>query len=412
LDMSETARLLLGSIHCHSVFSDGHATPRQLLAAAGRAGLDFLAITDHVPPVVDEHGAAEEGSASRGPAAPSFPSAASEFPRLASGVLRIPGLEYSPPGGHYLVLGAEPWEVPDPSTIDGWPAPASTVRAVAGRAGLAGFIAHPDDEGSSFLKVPSYAWKDWDLPEPYGLEVWNLSTDLARSLRSYRDVLRALLSGPYRSVPAPHPATLARWDRLGRYRRTVGIAGTDAHAYPARWHGIPVTVVPYDQAFASLATGIWVSSSRLEGTPEEVAAAIVEALSCGRALVVNRSWGHPLGFVFQARPLRSSGPAFVSGDVIPPGLPVRFEVAVPRPAWIRLLRNGVAVANTYGSELSLEPLPGSERDDEPGGGPGFPGGPRQEAWRVEVWVSTGRWSKACPGFSLWLMSNHIYRALR
>jgi len=411
--------LLLGSVHCHSVFSDGSGTPKQMLATAGRVGLDFLAITDHVPARIDDHAGDEgatggadatSGGGPRGPAR--FPAVPGDFPLWASGVVRVPGLEYSPRRGHYLVLGADPWEAPDPSEIRGWPGPSSAIGAVAGRTGVLGFVAHPDDEGNSFLKIPSFAWRDWGATGYRGLEVWNLATDLARSLHGYRDVIRAALAGPYRAVPPPSPVTIARWDSLAQRRRVVGIAGTDAHAYPTRWHGIPLTIVPYDRAFESLQTGVWVDRATLEGAPEVRASGIIEALGRGRALMVNRAWGHPLGFVFQARRLASPGDPFVSGDIIPADCPVRFEVAAPGSAWIRLIRNGTAVANTYGRELSLEPFPigGREPGGVAGGGCCAPGEVVQEAWRVEVWVSSTHWSKAGSAFFLWILSNHIYRA--
>lgn len=389
------SRLLLGGIHCHSVFSDGSATPREMLAAGGRVGLDFLVITDHVPATVDDHA----GLPDRGGR---FPSSPGDFPVAASGLVRVPGLEYSPRKGHYLVLGAEPWEAPDPGEIPGWPALGSCVQAVCERPGLLGFIAHPDDEGSSFLKVPSYAWGDWGVSGFTGLEVWNMATDLARTLRGYRDLLRAAVAGPYRAVPPPNPATLARWDSLARRRKVVGIAGTDAHAYVTRWHGIPLTVLPYERAFAALETGVWVERPMLDGPAPDRVAGILEAIRRGRTLMVNRAWGHPLGFVFQARRLASPGPPFVSGDVIPAGCEVRFEVAAPASAWIRLLRDGVPVANTYGRELTLEPF----------GGPAAAAvGDVQEAWRAEVWVSSSHWSRYGSGFFLWILASHIYRAL-
>lgn len=411
------ARLLLGSIHCHSTFSDGTRSPEAMLRVAGDVGLDFLAITDHVPPVITGHSEGGLAGAGVGPAtgpgsaARHFAGVAARFPAAAYGVVRVPGLEYSPRTNHYLVLGADPWEVPAPDAIPGWPRAAAYLEAAAGRPGALGFLAHPDDEGSAFLKVESFPWDDWSVDGFAGMEVWNLSTDLARSMGSFRDVLRTALAGPYRAVPPPSPATLARWDRLGQRRRVVGIAGTDAHALPVRWHGLPLTVIPYDRAFASLETGVWVDRTALDGPVEARVRGILDALGRGRALMVNRAWGHPLGFVFQARRLDSDGLPFVSGEVVPAGCPVRFEVATPGTAWIRLLRNGEPVANTYGRELSLEPFPAAASAEERQAGPAGAARVVQEAWRAEVWVNAGHWARSASGFFLWILSNHIYRAL-
>ena len=36
-----------GDLHCHSIFSDGSATPEQIGKYALRQGLDLIALTDH-----------------------------------------------------------------------------------------------------------------------------------------------------------------------------------------------------------------------------------------------------------------------------------------------------------------------------------------------------------------------------
>ncbi len=392
-------RLLLGSIHCHSTLSDGAGTVEDILAKAAAVGLDYVAVTDHVPADLSERPAPGPESPARAPAPPG-----AAPPLLRHGVVRVPGLEFSPPSCHCLVLGADPWELPDPSTRPGWPGPESFLPSLGSRAGLLSFLAHPDDEGSAFLKVKRYPWDRWDVSGYTGLEVWNLSTDWSRTLRSYRDILRAAVSGFYRMVPPPHPATLARWDRLAQRRRIVGIAGTDAHAYPVRWHGLRLTVFPYERAFGTLQTAVWVEAQAVDGTPSRRVEGILDALRRGRAFMVNRAWGYPSGFMFQARLVGSAGPPAVSGDTVPAGHPVRFEVAVPWPAWLRLVRNGQVVANTYGREMSFEPL---ETD---GARAGVESGVH-EAWRVEVWVNARHWSRAASGFCLWILSNFIYREL-
>ena len=358
------------------------------MAHAAAAGLDFVAITDHVP--VDA--AQLPRPLRRGAARVRRPAP------LASGrVLRLPGLEVSPPGGHYLVLGMDPHELPDVTRLPGWPARESYVREIARRSGTACFIAHPDDEGNPFFKIPSYRWVDQEIGGSAGLEVWNLSTDWSRQIRSYRDVLRAWMAGFYRAVPPPHPMTLARWDRLARRRRVPGIAGTDAHDHLARFYGLPVRVLPYDRAFRTLQTGVWVERSALGGPAEATVASIIEALRQGRGFMVNRALGHPRGFAFQAKDMNHEERVYVSGDEVPSGRRVRFEVTVPLSSWLRIFRNGEVVANTFGRELSFEPLEQERGED-------------REAWRVEVWANLIHWSRSGSGFFLWILSNFIYRA--
>jgi len=386
--------LVVGSLHCHSTLSDGTASPEEILVKAARAGLDFVAITDHVPVERRSSEAAATSRACRG-AAPTRP---------LGDVLRLPAVEVSPPRNHYLILGLDPWELPDVTRLPGWPAPSSYVGLEATAAGVLGFLAHPDDPGNSFFGLPSYSWEDWGVSGYAGMEVWSLAAELSRCIRNYRDLLRALAGGLYRVVPPPNPVTLARWDALARWRKVVGVAGTDAHAHRARWHGLPVTVIPYEAAFRSLGVGVWVPGDawvRSGAAPDRVRL-LLEALGSGRSLMVNRAWGDPAGFVFRAVPVDGTDPAYVSGDTVPAGRPVRFEVTVPQPAWLRLLLNGRPVANTYGRSLTFEPLAGGH--ERAGGGV-------QEAWRTEAWVECGYGSAPRRGFALWILSNFIYRAL-
>jgi len=60
--------------------------------------------------------------------------------------------------------------------------------------------------------------------------------------------------------------------------------------------------------------------------------------------------GDPRGFAFTARPAAGGEPA-TYGDEIEARGELLFEVESPRPAQLRLLRDGVAVAETTGARL-------------------------------------------------------------
>jgi hypothetical protein len=70
-----------GVYHVHSQQSDGTGTLDEIAAAAARAGLQFVVVTDH-------------GDGTREPATPAY----------RSGVLCISGVEISTDGGHYVAL--------------------------------------------------------------------------------------------------------------------------------------------------------------------------------------------------------------------------------------------------------------------------------------------------------------------
>ena len=71
-----------GAYHVHSARSDGTGTLDEIAAAAARAGLQFVVLTDH-------------GDGTRAP----------EPPAYRSGVLCIDGVEISTDDGHYVALG-------------------------------------------------------------------------------------------------------------------------------------------------------------------------------------------------------------------------------------------------------------------------------------------------------------------
>lgn len=195
-DPELTRRTVSGAYHIHSTRSDGAADKDAIAAAASRAGLAFIILTDH-------------GDGMRTPDPPAY----------LHGVLCLDAVEISTTGGHYVALGMEPAPYP----LGGEP---SAVVEDVKRLGGFGIVAHPDSPKSEL------AWKDWDAPFD-GIE-W-LSAD-----SEWRDESRARLSRvlfDYLLRPAPalaslldRPvATFKHWDELLSRRRVVGLAGIDAH---------------------------------------------------------------------------------------------------------------------------------------------------------------------------------------
>ncbi|MEP6592788.1 MAG: PHP domain-containing protein, partial [Acidobacteriota bacterium] len=75
-------RTVAGAYHVHTLRSDGSGDRAAVAAAAARAGLRFVIVTDH-------------GDATRQPEAPAY----------IGGVLCLDGVEVSTTGGHYVALG-------------------------------------------------------------------------------------------------------------------------------------------------------------------------------------------------------------------------------------------------------------------------------------------------------------------
>ena len=186
-----------GAIHVHTRQSDGTGTSEDVAAAAERAGLNFVVLTDH-----------GDGTL---PSAP---------PVYHGRVLCIDAVEISTEGGHVAALGMSPAPYP----LGG--EPRDVVEDIKRLGGFA-IAAHP---GSA---KPELRWSDWSVPVD-GLEWINGDSEwrdesvwsLARALFTYpgrgRESLATLLDYPEELIE--------RWDALSSQRPVVAVAASDAHA--------------------------------------------------------------------------------------------------------------------------------------------------------------------------------------
>jgi hypothetical protein len=195
-DPERLRRTVAGAYHIHSNRSDGAADKEAIAAAAARAGLAFIILTDH-------------GDGTRQPDPPVY----------LHGVLCLDAVEISTNGGHYVAIDMQPAPYP----LGGEP---DAVVEDVKRLGGFGIVAHPDSPR------PQLAWSAWDAPFD-GVE-W-LSEDSEWRDESRARLTRALFQYFLRPAPAlasllDRPvATLERWDALTARRRVVGLAGIDAH---------------------------------------------------------------------------------------------------------------------------------------------------------------------------------------
>ena len=191
------ASTVRGVYHIHTNRSDGSGTPDEVAAAAARAGLQFIILTDH-------------GDGTRPPDPPAY----------RSGVLTLDAVELNTTGGHYAALGMPAAPYPLAGTPD---AVIEDVRRLGGF----GIAAHPGSPRTSLR------WNDWDAAFD-GLEWINGDSEwrdeprlpIARALATYLlrspESMATLLDRP--------SAVLEQWDRVALSRRVLAIAGSDAHA--------------------------------------------------------------------------------------------------------------------------------------------------------------------------------------
>ncbi|MSO36493.1 MAG: hypothetical protein EXQ54_08705 [Acidobacteria bacterium] len=316
-----------GAYHIHSDRSDGSGSVDDIAAAAARAGLQFIIITDH-------------GDGTR----------VSDVPRYRHGVLVIDAVELNTAGGHLVALGLAATPYPLAGT-------AADVLADVRRLGGFGIAAHPDSPR------PSLRWTAWDV-EVDGLE-W-INADSGWRDESGLALARAVLSFGLRPAAAmaallDRPTDLlARWDAMGATQSVPALAAADAHArLGLRQETDPdvsalhLPLPGYEPAFRTFSNHV-VLDQPLTGDGPADAAVVLTALKQGRSFTVVDALATPGGLEFTAT---GAGRTARMGDSISMdrGVELRARVSGPSGTTLRLLRNGSLVQETSEAELVVRP---------------------------------------------------------
>ena len=346
-----------GAFHVHSNRSDGSGSVDEIAAAAARADLGFVILTDH-----------DDGT--RRP----------EPPTYRQGVLCVDAVEISTSGGHLVAV-----DLPQtPYPLGGEP---GDVAEDVARLGGMGIVAHPES------RKPELRWRDWSTVFG-GMEWLNADTE-------WRDepvprLVRTLLQYPFRppetmaSLLDRPVENLKRWDALARRRRIVGLAGSDAHARLDPWAGDDhddrtggFRFPSYEQSFRAFAIRVELDEP-LVGRAGGDAEALIGAIRAGRVYSAIDALATPSGFEFSARSgkmmARMGEELTIDGSV-----DLVARVADPPRAQIALVKDGEVVAVEDG------PLHYTA--------PAVPA-----VFRVEAWLPDAPGDPPIP----WLVSNPIY----
>ena len=345
-----------GAIHIHTKRSDGSGTPEQVAAAAARAGLQFIVLTDH-------------GDGMRAPSPPAY----------HSGVLVVDGLEVSGDDGHVVVLGLPKTPYPLAGEVR------DIIDDVARMGGMP-IAAHP---GSP---KPGLRWTEWSSRFS-GLEWLNGDSE---SRDEGWSIARTLMTYPFRAAPSlatllDRPEeVLRRWDALTAHRRVVGLAGTDAHArldLRGDESGGRLAMLPipgYEamfRTFSMTAPGI-----TLTRDAEQDAAALLDAIRQGRVYSTIDALATPAAVSFSAV---RSGVAWAMGDFVPPAggdIELRVDSNAPADSTIVLIKNGEPGTTAAGGTLR-QTVPASSA-----------------VYRVEIQVRGAPGTPPVP----WVVTNPIY----
>ena len=359
-----------GAAHVHSTYSDGTGTVPDIAAAAARAGIDFVLLTDHrsLAARCEGHETWHENGR----------------------VLMVLGTEVTTDNGHLLALDIPHEFLPSPNSAE------AAMRRIHELGGY-GFIALPCD-----LKD---AWKDFSVREPgIGIEVFNLSA-IARTKLNIPALLLAFAR--YRGgkpiqafsyVTARPTRELKLWDALLEQSAErqeplpLALGSVDAHAVMrlgARSYPFPT----YEEVFRTLRTHI-LTSEPLSGSQESAKADLAlvhQALRSGHAYISFDNYADPTGFLFEA--CKDSEHVATMGDTLHHGLahdrPLVLRARAPRSrSIIRLYRNGSLVASSRGGSLTYQVV-------EPG------------IYRAEAYLYRRRVGQLCLGAQPWIFSNPL-----
>jgi hypothetical protein len=305
--------------HVHSTHSDGTATVGELRGAARAAGAQVVLLTDH--DTLAARDAGEDG--------------------WGEDVLVVTGHEVSPPGGHLLAFGtAEP--IAHAGGDD-----RAILDALADAGGF-GIAAHPFSAGSAMSTrfAEPHPWTDFAHPALAGLEVWSLTTDAAEAWRTPWAAVRDLCDPLGVVLRGPPPGHLGRWDALSAHAPLGGLGSQDGHAPGVRVRGRARSVMPHGR-WMELVQTVLLLASPLRGEDAADTAVVLDALRAGATSVAVPPLGDPLAAAVWCSTATMPG---ATG----PAAGARFEVVAPAGTTLRLLRDGVVVAE---GDAAAGPLP-------------------------------------------------------
>ena len=299
-------------VHLHTTHSDGTGTVADVVRAARRNALDVVLLTDHDTLA----GKVDEG--------------------WHDDVLLLVGEEVSPSRrDHTLVFGVD-------EVLDHRDRP---IADVAREAPLA-FAAHPFSMGSRrFRRFRGMPHSAPFADSMTGVELWSFVTDTAERAESVGEVLR-FIARPRAALHGPPPENLVEWDRACARRRVVALGGLDAHQVGKRVAGrVPLRLMSYARSFRFLRTHV-LCGDEPTGDLAQDRDLVYEALGEGRCYIANDALAPARGFSFW-------GDGVLMGEERKAGERT-LHVRLPRPAEVRLLRDGEQVAAATGATLDHE----------------------------------------------------------
>lgn len=309
-------REIIVNLHMHTRYSDGSGLHKDIAAAALKAGVDAVIVTDHNILVGGFEGYYKEKNWK---------------------ILMLIGEEIhdqarDPQKNHLLVFGANRELA---AFADN---PQNLIHQVRAAGGIC-FLAHPNDPEAKAFNETDISWEDWSVQNYNGIELWNALSEL-------KTVVPTKLHGAfYAFFPSfvahrPIPKTLAKWDELlSTGNKVVAIGGSDAHALDMRMGPIHRIIFPYEFHFRAVNTHALLPGP-LTGDVNTDRDLIYKAFAAGHCFVGYDLPAPTKGFRFTAQGLDGS---VIMGDEISAKNGVTLQAKLPSNAEIVLLKDGLPV---------------------------------------------------------------------
>jgi len=312
------------NLHMHTRYSDGSGVHKDIAAAALKAGVDAVIVTDHNILVQGFEGYYKDKNRK---------------------ILMLIGEEVhdqarDPQKNHLLVFGANRELATFAEN------PQNLINQVREAGGIC-FLAHPDDPEAKAFNETDISWEDWSVQNYTGIELWNALSEL-------KTVVPTKLHGAfYAFFPAfvanqPIPNTLTKWDELlASGQKVVAIGGSDAHALDMHMGPIHRIIFPYEFHFRTVNTHTLLPGP-LTGDVTSDRSAIYRAFAAGHCFIGNDLPAPTKGFRFSAQGKEGNA---VMGDEIPAKFGVTLQTKVPSAGEIILLKDGRPI-QTWMNQLS------------------------------------------------------------
>jgi hypothetical protein len=339
----------VGVIHVHTKASDGSGTVAEVMAAAEKADLSFIAITDHNVAMTDSDLAEDP---------PDLPI--------------ISGVEIGTAAGHFIALGVPASWIQPKSKDD------RTLLAAARAVGAFRVLAHPFH--------PHTPWTDWQTSDFDGMEIWN--EDSAWRQNNFLGILDALLLyGENNQLALVRLAStpednFKKWDQLIQQRPVAGLCAADTHARIRLGFGNEWRFPAYEPSLKVSREHVLVHPNATGDAAAPVSAAdIVSALRTGHSYCGLDSLYPADGFAFRVSSGNGSGGP---GDILPWTEGARLQISTPPGAGtplIKIFRDGREIDEQQASSIDEAlPGPGHYRTEIFLRQPGFSGWRRWTLW--------------------------------